>query len=683
MFRDNSGRRLAAIASLWAFCALLQANPAHASDLAVLTNAQQIRDLSASEAARNYPVKLHAVVNYIDSTIGELFVQDRTNGVFIFINESKASEPLTPGQAIEVEGVTTPGDFAPAITRASIRVVGKTALPTPMQLPFDEYSAGQHECQRLEVDGVVQSGQVKQGRLQMHVHTIGGSLVATMVDYPANWADMLVRSKVRLRGVIAAIFNQHRQAVGVRMFIPGGQIQVLQPGPANPFALPLSPFSSVGQLHSLQELPKAIRVRATVSAIQPGIGMYISDGSLSMEAQDANQCAAQPGDLVDFVGFPGLLEGRPALENSICRKAGADASVPPQVVSADQILPLPRVEDASGYGYSVDSRYDMQVVRMEGKLLETSNSQDGEIWMLTSGKTSFDALIPPGQFENGQQLQSGTHLRLTGVCIVSFDQFGRGQSFRLLLRTPADVVVLGRPPWWSLKHAAWILAIGLVSFLAAILWISVLRRQVEQKTEQIRKTNEILQELSEQDGLTGIANRRRFDMKLNAEWSRARRSGSPLSLLLIDIDAFKALNDEYGHLRGDECLVTVARTMNSMALRSVDLVARYGGEEFAVILPGTDLPGAMEVGERLRATIQALGVPHNGSRFGQVLTISVGVATTGPGSRTACSGLVELADRALYRSKTRGRNRVTSSEEVPHPSEADTPDLQGYAEPRA
>ena len=683
MFRDNSGRRPVAIASLWAFCALLQANPAHASDLAVLTNAQQIRDLSASEAARNYPVKLHAVVNYIDSTIGELFVQDRTNGVFIFINESKASEPLTPGQAIEVEGVTTPGDFAPAITRASIRVVGKTALPTPMQLPFDEYSAGQHECQRLEVDGVVQSGQVKQGRLQMHVHTIGGSLVATMVDYPANWADMLVRSKVRLRGVIAAIFNQHRQAVGVRMFIPGGQIQVLQPGPANPFALPLSPFSSVGQLHSLQELPKAIRVRATVSAIQPGIGMYISDGSLSMEAQDANQCAAQPGDLVDFVGFPGLLEGRPALENSICRKAGADASVPPQVVSADQILPLPRVEDASGYGYSVDSRYDMQVVRMEGKLLETSNSQDGEIWMLTSGKTSFDALIPPGQFENGQQLQSGTHLRLTGVCIVSFDQFGRGQSFRLLLRTPADVVVLGRPPWWSLKHAAWILAIGLVSFLAAILWISVLRRQVEQKTEQIRKTNEILQELSEQDGLTGIANRRRFDMKLNAEWSRARRSGSPLSLLLIDIDAFKALNDEYGHLRGDECLVTVARTMNSMALRSVDLVARYGGEEFAVILPGTDLPGAMEVGERLRATIQALGVPHNGSRFGQVLTISVGVATTGPGSRTACSGLVELADRALYRSKTRGRNRVTSSEEVPHPSEADTPDLQGYAEPRA
>jgi len=683
VFRDNSGRRLAAIASLWAFCALLQANPAHASDLAVLTNAQQIRDLSASEAARNYPVKLHAVVNYIDSTIGELFVQDRTNGVFIFINESKASEPLTPGQAIEVEGVTTPGDFAPAITRASIRVVGKTALPTPMQLPFDEYSAGQHECQRLEVDGVVQSGQVKQGRLQMHVHTIGGSLVATMVDYPANWADMLVRSKVRLRGVIAAIFNQHRQAVGVRMFIPGGQIQVLQPGPANPFALPLSPFSSVGQLHSLQELPKAIRVRATVSAIQPGIGMYISDGSLSMEAQDANQCAAQPGDLVDFVGFPGLLEGRPALENSICRKAGADASVPPQMVSADQILPLPRVEDASGYGYSVDSRYDMQVVRMEGKLLETSNSQDGEIWMLTSGKTSFDALIPPGQFENGQQLQSGTHLRLTGVCIVSFDQFGRGQSFRLLLRTPADVVVLGRPPWWSLKHAAWILAIGLVSFLAAILWISVLRRQVEQKTEQIRKTNEILQELSEQDGLTGIANRRRFDMKLNAEWSRARRSGSPLSLLLIDIDAFKALNDEYGHLRGDECLVTVARTMNSMALRSVDLVARYGGEEFAVILPGTDLPGAMEVGERLRATIQALGVPHNGSRFGQVLTISVGVATTGPGSRTACSGLVELADRALYRSKTRGRNRVTSSEEVPHPSEADTPDLQGYAEPRA
>jgi diguanylate cyclase (GGDEF)-like protein len=405
--------------------------------------------------------------------------------------------------------------------------------------------------------------------------------------------------------------------------------------------------------------------------------MYISDGTLALEAQDANLCAASPGDVVDIVGFPGLLEGQPALENSICRKAGATMAISPQQVSADQVLPTPRVEDASGYGYSVDSRYDMQVLRMEGTLLQTSKSQEGEIWMLNSGKASFDAIVPPEMLAMSNQLQVGTRLNLTGVCIVSFDQFGRGQSFRLLLRSPEDVEILGRPPWWSLKHAAWVTGVGLVSFLAALLWISILRRQVGQKTRELLTTNAALQKLSDQDGLTGIANRRQFDAKLEAECIRATRSRSPLSLLMIDIDCFKALNDEYGHLQGDESLVKVAKTLSSVALRAEDLVARYGGEEFAAILPGTDCEGALEVAERLRAAVLALQIHHNGSSFGHILTISVGVATVTAENRRELSRLVEFADRALYRSKVLGRNRVTSIEEVEKLSPSDNPPPKG------
>jgi len=125
--------------------------------------------------------------------------------------------------------------------------------------------------------------------------------------------------------------------------------------------------------------------------------------------------------------------------------------------------------------------------------------------------------------------QSGSNLQLTGVCIVSFDQFRRGESFRLLLRTPDDVVILQRPPWWNLKHAAWAVALILVSFLAAISWISVLRRQVDQKTQELKRTNEALPKLSEQDGLAGIANRRHFDARLELEVKRVSRAGGMLS----------------------------------------------------------------------------------------------------------------------------------------------------------
>jgi two-component system chemotaxis family response regulator WspR len=221
-------------------------------------------------------------------------------------------------------------------------------------------------------------------------------------------------------------------------------------------------------------------------------------------------------------------------------------------------------------------------------------------------------------------------------------------------------------------------AAGLISFLAALLWISVLRRQVGQKTQELQRTNESLQKLSNQDGLTGIANRRQFDVKLTAEANRVRRPVTHLSLLMVDIDCFKALNDEYGHLHGDECLVRVAKTMNLAIHRAEDLVARYGGEEFAVILPGTGHTGAMEVAERIRAAVQELAIPHNGSPYGHVLTVSVGVATAESADEKTYSKLVELADRALYRSKVLGRNRVTSSEEVEEMSAGEMQPLDGH-----
>ncbi|MBB6673591.1 diguanylate cyclase [Cohnella nanjingensis] len=176
-----------------------------------------------------------------------------------------------------------------------------------------------------------------------------------------------------------------------------------------------------------------------------------------------------------------------------------------------------------------------------------------------------------------------------------------------------------------------------------------------------KKLEETLHQLSLLDGLTEIANRRYFDESLHEEWRRAERSDKPceLSLILFDIDSFKAYNDVYGHLAGDVCLRKVAALAKGIVGRPSDTVARYGGEEFAVILPETNVEGALRIAQKLRAAVESESIPHAGSTVGAVVTISVGVATLQPKESGLPERLIEEADQALYASKANGRNRVT------------------------
>jgi two-component system cell cycle response regulator len=163
------------------------------------------------------------------------------------------------------------------------------------------------------------------------------------------------------------------------------------------------------------------------------------------------------------------------------------------------------------------------------------------------------------------------------------------------------------------------------------------------------------------DGLTGIANRRSFDSFLTIEWRRASRNRMPLSLILCDVDFFKAYNDTYGHQAGDECLQKVASTISTTANRPTDFVARYGGEEFGMILPDTNASGAVVVAETVRRRVQGQKIPHCASKNNGYITISLGVATIIPTQHTNVPRLLEAADRALYEAKSAGRNQVRTS----------------------
>ncbi|SDH59452.1 diguanylate cyclase [Pseudomonas panipatensis] len=183
-------------------------------------------------------------------------------------------------------------------------------------------------------------------------------------------------------------------------------------------------------------------------------------------------------------------------------------------------------------------------------------------------------------------------------------------------------------------------------------------RALRESQQKLLETNLVLQRLMNSDGLTGLSNRRHFDEYLEMEWRRALRDQSQLSLVLIDVDYFKAFNDTFGHLAGDEALRRVAAAIRESCGRSSDLPARYGGEEFAIILPGTSPGGARLLGEKLRLTIQAMAIRHETPQPGSVLSVSVGVATLTPQAGEGCRRLIEMADRALYNAKRGGRNRL-------------------------
>ncbi len=183
---------------------------------------------------------------------------------------------------------------------------------------------------------------------------------------------------------------------------------------------------------------------------------------------------------------------------------------------------------------------------------------------------------------------------------------------------------------------------------------------------QIQIINQMraIEQLSLTDELTNVLNRRAFDKKLKYEWARAARENNVISLLMIDIDKFKEYNDTYGHLQGDIMLRSVADTIKSMLKRSTDIVCRYGGEEFAVILPGTDSRGAVEMAERIRNAIAELRISSLYSDKLTKVTISVGVATLTPTCKGNVESAIENADRMLYEAKKAGRNCVHFKENV-------------------
>ncbi len=198
---------------------------------------------------------------------------------------------------------------------------------------------------------------------------------------------------------------------------------------------------------------------------------------------------------------------------------------------------------------------------------------------------------------------------------------------------------------------------GAIAYITKPAHPAIVRQRIRNHL-QIKRQRDLLRRMAFIDGLTGLANRRRFDEAFDAEWRRAQRKHQSIALVLGDIDHFKGYNDHYGHIAGDECLRSVAETFAERMMRPGDVAARYGGEEMICILPETDLTGALRVAEQIQAGLAARAIPHAASLVSKVVTLSLGVACTVPTPDSHRGDLLALADRYLYDAKNAGRNRI-------------------------
>jgi diguanylate cyclase (GGDEF)-like protein len=248
------------------------------------------------------------------------------------------------------------------------------------------------------------------------------------------------------------------------------------------------------------------------------------------------------------------------------------------------------------------------------------------------------------------------YLQLGFVCL--FVLLGALVAAEKLIIHPIDIMAatakrFGQGDWSARVSRASLPA----EFIPLARTLNAMAAQLGQRERELVASNDRLTVIASIDMLSGLANRRGFQSRLDFEWMKAQQYDSELSLLMIDVDHFKLYNDTYGHPEGDACLTRLGETLSGIAAETMGFAGRYGGEEFCLLLPNTASHRAVEIGEAVRAAVQALAMPHCTSSY-QTVTVSVGVAASRPNAGLQPGDLIEAADAALYAAKHRGRNTV-------------------------
>ena len=450
--------------------------------LPVLRTAAQVRQLSAQAAERPYHVRLNGVLTFFDQRApGKAFrfLQDNTAGIYIFPPQGFTGAKV--GQQVEVEGHTGRGDFAPVVWAEQIHVLGPGTFPAAEPVSFEQLSSGCEDSQFVEVHGVVRAVRLEEDRLFfiIEVATGDGRVTAYASELPVTRSEDLIDSTVRLRGVCYTQFNRQRQLFNFGLLVPRpGDLSVEKAGPADPFSMPARALHSLLQYSPEGTFGHRVRVLGTVT-LRYSDRLYVQDGQEGLCVQTRQSSRVAVGDRVEVLGFPARGAYTPMMESGLYRKIESGAPVKPEEVSVDEAL---------------TGNHDCQLVTLQARLLDRAQQSHEPFLVLQGGGFIFHAYLPePGSSTALEHLQKGSKLAVTGVCVVEavedwhYGEDWRGASFRLLMRSPADVAVLAAPPWWTLGRLLWALGVLFAVVLAAFAWVVFLRRRVHQQTQIIEE----------------------------------------------------------------------------------------------------------------------------------------------------------------------------------------------------
>lgn len=460
----------------------LPANPSlPATNPPAFKTIREVHLLSPVEAARQLPVRIRGVVTFHNQN-RNCFVQDETDGVYV--RRPLSSPPLKPGQLVEIVGVTGAGDFAPRVFEHEATILGEGPLPSPQTVTFAELASGAEDCRFVEVSGVVRIAKpAGQNHLNLVLAFGGGRLRADVYDVPTD-PRRLIDSLVRLRGAVGSTFNQNRQLLAPLLFVSGAaNVEILQAASEEPFDVPSRPVRSLLQFSPKDPVGHRVKVAGVVTHFAPGEFLFIRDGEQGLHVKTEETTPLQPGDLVEILGFPVMGRFSPLLEDATFRRLRSEPVPHPIKTGPSAIL---------------DGKHDSDLVTLSAQLLDVALRGSEYVLVSQSSNLVFNAHLSqsPEHQRTVLALQKGSELELTGICLVEeVRQTPKPStflpsSFRLVLRSPADIVTIKRPSWWTPQRLSVVLGVMSLLIAAALIWIRLLNRKVRKQTEIIRKAVE-------------------------------------------------------------------------------------------------------------------------------------------------------------------------------------------------
>ncbi len=438
-------------------------------------DAAALRAETRAEALLARPVTLRGVVTYYDPAWQLLFLQDATAGIFVDLHGEVPR--VAPGDEVELQGLSSPGDFAPSVISRSFRRLGAGRWPAPVQARLPELASGLLDGQWVEVSGVVRRLRSdRQQHLTLSIDVDGTRLEAQVPSFSGGVPDHLVDARVRVRAVAGAIFNARGQLTGIRLFTPSlDDIRVDVAAPGDPFSIPVQPVDMLQRFDVHKRVGHRVRIRGVVTHAR-GTIVYVGDSAAGVEVRTTEPLGLAQGDLVDAVGFTSRGVAGPVLEDAIVRRAGRGP------------LPRPAVLDVASAQHDVA---DSQRVQLEGRLVERVVTPDGIQLLLENGGEVFVAILGDASSDDLRHLRTGSRVRVVGVSrLLATRDGGNPRRAEVLLQDRGDVAVLAPAPMATVRAAVIGLVVMSIGALLAAVWVFLLKSRVRAQTRELREAKD-------------------------------------------------------------------------------------------------------------------------------------------------------------------------------------------------